>query len=357
MSRPASETLSPARILVIRLSALGDVIRTLPLLPPLKHRFPTASLHWLCEAASLPILQHQPLLDSVLAFPRARFEHSLRRARPLALARHLARLVRDLRRARFDLVLDAQGTYKSGLLALLTGAAVRVGFARGGAKEFLPGAATRSVRTPSQPISRVEKALLLLGPLAADPGRAAAALPEDRETAIEATRLWAAAGSPPRVLLSPGASPRQAYKRWPAARFGELARRLRKMGVTVRVSWGPGEQDLASAVTGAAGGGPVLLPPTSLALLAELARQADLLVGNDSGPTHLASLVGTRVVVLYGPTDPVVNAPWGDGHLALDGAGPDVPRRRDPALMERIDVDVVLRAVTEALDLGGPGSG
>ena len=77
------------------------------------------------------------------------------------------------------------------------------------------------------------------------------------------------------------------------------------------MAWGPGEEELAAEVVGTAGCPEALLPATSLLDLAEIIRQADVLVGNDSGPAHLSWLVGTRVVGLYGPTDPVVNAPWG----------------------------------------------
>ncbi|MFQ5718685.1 MAG: glycosyltransferase family 9 protein [Acidobacteriota bacterium] len=351
MSGRLPDTFSPARIVVVRLSALGDVIRTLPVLPPLKARFPAATLHWVCEPLALPVVESQELIDGVVVLPRGSLSAALRHGRLVRAAREVRHTIRQLREKPFDLVIDAQGTYKSALVGLSTGAPVRVGFARGAAREFLWRAATHPVSLPVHAISRVDKALRLLGPLGAEPGAAAARLPEDREKARRAARLWEAAGPAPRVLLAPGASARQAYKRWPAQRFGNLAHRLLAAGATVKVAFGPGEEDLARTVCQAAGRVDLQLPATSLPLLAELLRAADLFIGNDSGPMHLAWLVGTRVVVLYGPTDPVVNAPWGDNHVLIDGLSPGTPRRRDAAIMRRIAVEEVEHAARAALGI------
>ncbi|MFQ5670463.1 MAG: glycosyltransferase family 9 protein [Acidobacteriota bacterium] len=341
----------PSRILVVRLSALGDVVRTLPLLPPLKARFPSASLAWLCESPSQEILEPQPLLDQVLVFPRSGLRSALAGGRLGPFTRLLRQTCRHLSSPRFDLVLDAQGTLKSGLLCLLSRAPVRVGFSRGAAREFLPGAATIRVRVPGPPISRVDKALRLLVPLGARPELAAASLPISPATAAQARELWRAAGPRPWLLMSPGTSPRQAYKRWPAEQFGQLAAALRASGATVRVAWGPGESELARRVAVTAGAPDMVLPSTSLSLLAEMARAADLFIGNDSGPMHVAWLVGTRVVAIYGTTDPVINAPWGEGHTIVTlPAGVRRQWPRDPALMADIPVEEVLAAVRMALE-------
>lgn len=353
---PAPESVS--RILVIRLSALGDVIRTLPLLPPLKARYPAARIAWLCEPANRPVLDPQPLLDEVLEFPRAVLAEAMARARlPLAL-RTFREVTRRLRERRFDLVLDAQGTYKSLILARLTGGRIRVGFMRGAAKEYLPGLLTHRVYPPPGPLPRVDKALSLLAPLQGDPRLAAASLPASRLESLEAQRLWNAAGPSPRILISPGASPRQDYKRWPAGRFGRLATALVGRGMTVRLAWGPGEKDLATEVAASAGLPELVLPPTTLPLLAELLRAADLFIGNDSGPMHLAWLVGTRVVALYGPTDPTINAPWGQGHVRISVPAAARDRRgKDPALMEMITVEEVDASVRRALNGGAQIAG
>ena len=344
----------PSRILLIRLSALGDVIRTLPLLAPLRHRFPLARISWLCELAQQPVVAPQPLVDEVLIFPRRDLARALSSGRLARVALRSRSVVRELRRRRFDIVLDAQGTYKSGILMRLSGAPLRIGFARGAAKEYLPGAANRLV-TPVPPRqSRVDKALALLGPLEADPSRARAELPVVEELARQAAGIWAEEGAGARVILSPGASSRQDYKRWPADRFAAVGAGLAAAGARVRVAWGPGEEGLAAQVESLSGGTAQRLPPTSLPLLAETLRAADLFIGNDSGPMHLAWLVGTPVVAIYGPTDPILNAPWGSGHRQV--ALPEERRRalgRDAALMTEIEPATVLAAAQECLDEQG----
>jgi lipopolysaccharide heptosyltransferase I len=342
---------APRRILIIRLSALGDVIRTLPILPPLRARFPDAAVDWVCEPPSREILEAQDAIDQVIVFPRPALSRAATRLRLVSFGAALSDAARALRRPGFDLVIDAQGTYKSGVLARLTGAPVRVGFAAGSAREFLPRAATLRVALPERAGSRVDRALALLKPLGADPGLAAASLPVDGAAAAAATAVWQAERGAPRVLIGAGSSRRQRWKQWPAERFGRLAARLRQSGLNVRLAWGPGEEAIASAVAAVAGLPGLPLPATSVRGLAEVIRQADVYVGNDSGPMHLAWLVGCRVVALYGPTDPVLNAPWGTGpHAQVVAAATDAERRaRTADLMERISVEEVEGAVRSLL--------
>jgi heptosyltransferase-1 len=347
---PTQTNAASTRILVIRLSALGDVIRTLPLLVPLSQRFPGARISWLCEPAQEPIVAAQPLVDEVLIFPRKDLAQALASGRLGRAALRSRTLIRELRRRRFDIVLDAQGTYKSGILMRLCGARLRIGFSRGAAKEYLPGAANRLVTPSPARQSRVDKALALLKPLEADSSLARAELPVDADLARQAAAIWTQEGSGARVLLSPGASSRQDYKRWPADRFAAVGAGLAATGARVMVAWGPGEEALATQVESLSGGVARRLPPTSVAQLAEVIRAADLFIGNDSGPMHLAWLVGTPVVALYGPTDPILNAPWGSGHRQV--ALPDQRRRtlgRDPALMEEIEPATVLAAAQDCL--------
>lgn len=358
MAVPAHPGFSPARILIIRLSALGDVIRTLPLLPPLRARYPAAHLGWLCEPAQKPVVEVQPLVDEVLEFPRRDLTRSLRSGHLLRAGRRLGTTLGTIRRWRPQVVLDAQGTYKSALLMRLSGAPMRIGFARGAAREYIPGAATHPVTPVPARQSRVEKALSLLAPLDADPSLAAAGLPRQAHAAARAESIWSNSPGRYRILISPGASGRQGYKRWPPRSFAVAAAGLAAGGAAVQIAWGPGEEELAREVAAHAGTAAHLLPETSLYLLAELLRSADLFIGNDSGPMHLAWLVGTPVVALYGATDPVVNAPWGRGHRQVAVATAQrLARGRDPSLMAEIEPAAVIAAAQEILAGVNPTSG
>jgi len=297
------------RILVIRLGALGDVVRTLPALHVLRDGYPEARISWLSEAAAAPALAAQPAIDEVLVFPREALSESLRPLRLPALVRLAADFVRDLRGRDFELVLDFHGILKSGLLAWLSGAQERVGYAAPYAREGAWVFANQRVKLSEFPVSRFERNLALvryLGleneppahPLApaqrGDPGR------RPDEGSAEAP-----------ILAHPGSSAGAAYKRYPARLLGEaLATLHARTGRPCRVLAGDGEHALAEEVVSVAGAGTSLAPGTSTfaELLAEVA-QAALFISGDTGPLHVASLAGTPVVQILGPTHPIENAP------------------------------------------------
>jgi len=191
-------------------------------------------------------------------------------------------------------------------------------------------------------LNRVDRNLEAVAALGVAQGPTSALLPERPGEAAEAEAMLAAvAPARPRVLISPGVSRRQAFKAWPAERYAALARRLDgRAGLRPIVVWGPGEEALARAVVAGAAGAAILAPPTRLRTLAALLRRADLFVGADTGPMHLAWIVGCRVVALFGPTDPRLNAPRGPGHVVLRG-------HHDS--MEDLDAGTVAAAVLSAL--------
>jgi ADP-heptose:LPS heptosyltransferase len=148
------------------------------------------------------------------------------------------------------------------------------------------------------------------------------------------------------VLMHPGTSERGAGKRWPPERFAALAARVAAVcGAAVRVTWGPGERDLADSVAAAAGSGVQSAPETgSLLELAELLRRAAAFVSADTGPMHLAAACGTPCVALFGPKDPAIYRPYGEGHTVLHHRD----RPGEPGIL-RITVEDVLSAVTATL--------
>src|SRR5262249_8383925 len=195
------------------------------------------------------------------------------------------------------------------------------------------------VALPPEPVHRVRRNLALLAAIgieAAAGDEAPTPLPiaaEDRRAADEALHASGASGGP-FVFLYPGSSARQSYKRYPAERLGEVARRLIEGGVEVVVAPGRGEEPIVAAMRAAAGPGLHVLPPTSLMAMAEVIRRARLFVGGDTGPMHIAAAQGIPVVALFGPTDPALNAPMGDGHVILDALDPareSVPDRPPPS--------------------------
>jgi len=301
------------RILVVRLGALGDVVRTLPAASALRAAYPGAHLAWLVEPGSRSAVEGQPWVDEVLVFPRGELMDALRGFRVGRFLAGLAGSVRALRRRRFDLVVDFHSIAKSALLARASGAAVRVGYAPPFAREGAGWLATARARLAGRRLSRFARNLALVEFL----GVPAAPRPSPLRVDAEARRaLGEALGAEPApVVVHPGTSASTPHKRWSVAGWAAVARGLADDGLPVLVAHGPaaGEAALAEAIVAASGGAARRAPATgSLGELAALLERARLFLGSDSGPLHMASLVGTPVVQLLGPTDPVENAPHPD---------------------------------------------
>jgi ADP-heptose:LPS heptosyltransferase len=307
---PLSHPPAADRILLIRLGALGDVARTLPAVSALRAAFPGAHLAWLVEPASRGLVEGQPWVDEVLVFPRGELADALRRGALWRFAAAWLRFTRQLRRRRFELVVDFHALAKSAVLGRASGAPVRVSYAPPYGREGSGWLATARARLPAAPISRYQRNLGLVVFLGVAVRPAAAPLRVDPA----AQRRLAAAleASPSPVILHPGTSPGTPHKRWGSEQWASVARSLAGDGLRVLVSCGgaPEERAAAAAIVAASGGAAAAAPETrDLAELAALLAHARLFLGSDSGPLHVASLVRTPVVQLIGPTDPIENAP------------------------------------------------
>jgi ADP-heptose:LPS heptosyltransferase len=221
--------------------------------------------------------------------------------------------IRELRRARYDAVFDLQGLIKSALLARISGAPRVVGFASQYARERLARTFYTDVYDPGrggmyaarETRHVVDVNLGMLGVLGIV--RPRVEFPIEQVDSAAAREVRQRTGGR-YALLNPGAA--WPNKRWPPARFGDVAIAMRdRHALTSVVLWGPGEEALAEEVVSAARGAAVLSPPTRIADLVALARGAALMVSGDTGPTHIASAVGTPVVGIYGPTRPARNGP------------------------------------------------
>jgi ADP-heptose:LPS heptosyltransferase len=348
------------RILVLRLGALGDVVRTLPAVSALRAAYPGAHLAWLVEPPARGAVEGQPWVDEVLEFPRGRLSDDLRRLRLGRFAAGLAGFVGALRARRFDLVVDFHAIAKSALLARASGAPARVGYAAPLAREGAAWLSTARAVLAARRLSRFARNLALVEFL----GVPAAPRPAPLRVPPEARRALAEAlgPAPAPIVIHPGTSPGTPHKRWSAAGWAAVARGLAGDGRRVLVSHGPGgrERALADAILAAADGAAQPAPATgTLAELAALLEHAQLFLGSDSGPLHVASLVGTPVVQLLGPTDPVENAPhpgtpWRSVRVPVACS----PCRRGCAAatcMARIAPDAVLDAARALLAGHGRG--
>jgi heptosyltransferase-1 len=297
---------------VIRLGALGDVVRTLPAVSALRAAYPRAHLAWMVEPGSAGVLEHQGWIDEVLVFPRAGLLESLRRGRWLRAAREATGFVGMVRSRRFDLVLDFHSILKSGILSALSAGGRRIGYAAPYGRELSWAFARERARLHPRRVSRFERNDALVRYLGVTTVPAARPL-EPPAAALRRVEAELGTGPAP-VAIHPGTSDATPYKRWTPTGYAAVARALRdQCGRSSLVTVGPARHDreFAEAVVKAAAGAAAIAPATPrIGDLMALFSRCSLYVGSDTGPMHVASLVGTPVVQLLGPTDPVENAPW-----------------------------------------------
>ncbi len=329
-------TRSP-RILIVRLSAVGDLVQTLPVLCAVRERFPEAFIGWVVQDRIAPLIEGHRALDEMITVPR----------RWMRSPSECMKIHRRLRSLRFDMAIDVQSLTKSALLAWLSGARWRIGFGGAAGRELSQCLNTDLVHPTAKHM--VDRYLQLLWPLGIRRVEARFDLPEtaaEAEAARQTVRNVGLEG--PFAMINPGAG--WPSKLWPAGRYAAVARHLSKRwALPSLVVWaGAEEKALAEQVVAASEGASQMAPATSLRQLASLARQARLFVGADTGPLHIAAAVDTPCVGLYGPWPAERHGPYGQGHIAVEKMrfdGPTRKRRHLPsAYMESIDVETVCHA-------------
>lgn len=331
------------RILITRLSAVGDCVLTLPVLSALREFFADARLSWLVE----------PLPAQLLAGHRALDELIVARRGWLKSPAGIAETRRLLRRQRWDIVVDVQSLTKSGLAGWLTGARTRIGFASPQGRELAPWLATR--RVPKTRSHVVDAYLELLRPLGIESPRVRFDLPRYPQAAASmASLLKQPLLADGFAVINPGAG--WDSKVWPAERHARVAQHLgRQYRLPSLVVWaGAKERAWAEQIVAGSRGHAHMAPATTLCELVELLRAARLFVGSDTGPMHMAAAVGTPCVALFGPTSPEVCGPYGPHHVTVRTAQPTLGGMRarggsDNSAMRSITVEDVFRACRQVL--------
>lgn len=299
------------RILIVRLSAMGDVIHTLPAVQALREAFPNAMIGWLIEErwADLlcaPATPHRgprslqrPLVDWVHTVNLIGWRKSLFSVNTVE---HIARVWNNVRSVRYDVAVDLQGAIRSAVLARWSGAPVIYGSAQ---PRETP--ASMWYTHPVIPRGRhvIEQNLSIAEAMVDRSVQVPSVhLPEDPAAETHISQLLPGDNF---AIVNPGAG--WGAKRWPAERYGQVARTLAASGVQPIINYGPGEEDLARETEQASAGGAKPLR-CSISELIALTRRAKLFIGGDTGPLHLAAVLGVPVVAIFGPTDPARNGPY-----------------------------------------------
>jgi heptosyltransferase-1 len=352
---PSAGTPQFENLLIVRLSAMGDIIHTLPAAAALRQAFPHATLGWLIEERWAELLctlryprsglrsPQRPLVDRVHAVNTAEWRRAFF---SFNTWQQMAVGLSQLRGIQYDAVIDFQGAVRSALLARWSGAPIVYGDAqpRENAASMLY---TRRVLAKGTHV--VEQALTLAraaiqGTTISSPEvEAQVEFPVDPDAESKIAALMAYRND--FIILNPGAG--WGAKMWPSERYAQVAKELAEDGFRALINYGPGEEELATAVENASEGGARKIS-CSVSELISLTRRARLFIGGDTGPMHLAAALKIPVVAIFGPTNPARNGPFGTQSTVLRSARSvtDHARRGEPeqGLLEITTAEVVAAA-------------
>jgi len=313
------------RVLIIKLSSLGDLFHALPAVHNLKTET-GATIDWVTNAAYADLVRCFDDVETVIPFPR----HSLRRDGGAFL--------RTLRRTRYDRIIDLQGLLKSALVARAACGACRIGpsFHREGSRLFYDAIAGARDKNRHAVIENLD-IIQHLGLRLETPAFPITLPPSNHKVPS------------PHVVICPAS--RWETKNWPAERFAAVARHLQQRGASITLLGAPADRPACQTIADAL---PApchnLAGTTSIVEMGSILKDADLLISNDSGPVHMAAAVGTRTLVVFGPTNPGRTGPFGEGHRVLQALSTCQPcmRRRckhpESSCIRNITADDVIAA-------------
>ena len=319
-----------SRILLIKPSALGDVVHTIPVLVKLRARYPRARIDWLITPENAEIVRCHPALSNVVLFARRDFSKRGRRWRAFL---SFFDLLKQIRRAKYDLVIDMHGQVRSAFFALITGARVRIGFDRPikrpltvsaehdlknvpthgwrGAREGSWIAYTHRIPIPTLDVHAIDRYLWVGELLGFDDTPPDLTIYLSPETIRNVDRLLSEKGvsaSQPLIVLVPGTI--WETKHWTIEGFAGVARQFLHDGYAVALAGTKRDERRSRQITAAAPGACDLSGKTTPADLAALIRRAEVTVTNDSGSMHVAASLGKPMVSIFGPTNPVHIGPY-----------------------------------------------
>lgn len=344
-------------ILIIRPSAIGDIVMASPMIRTLREGYPESRISWLAEPHVADLLRHNPDLSEVIVWPKAQWRRMLKEGKWSALARDVRRLGGDLRRRRFDLVLDAVGLLKSRFLARLSGGRERIGFTSREPGEFLMSRVIS--RGPSNKRMSSEYRYMM-EELGLEPGQFRPNLVLSADDLNAAARLQDEHGLGFYAVLAPFTTRPQ--KHWFEDRWGALAAEVReRLGLTPVILGGPSDIEAGNRIQAFSSGPVALLAgKTTLSQTAALVKGAALLVGVDTGLTHMGTAFGLPTVALFGATCPYLETASPLTRV-LYKPHPCSPCKRSPTCdgdftcMRALTVDEVIATAADLLEKGEVG--
>lgn len=341
------------KILIVRLSSIGDVVHTLPVLSVIRKELPDAAVSWVVEKSSAEILRGNPLLENLIEIDTRSFRGGKIIEEMLLEA---SRQIGILRRYDFDVALDFQGLLKSALVAKCTKTPRRCGFDKENLREPMSRFLLTETFSVPQKVHVIRKNLFLIEralKIKVPDKDFEFPIFTDDEHRREAEKIISEAGDKFAILNPAGG---WVTKLWAAEKFGHLADKLwKKNGLVSVVTTAPGEVDLAQKVLNNSRTGKTLAVEISLKGFYELARKAQIYIGGDTGPTHLAIAAGCSTVGIFGPTEWWRNGSTNPRDICVErtdiSCRTDCHRRTcDNWICMDISVDTVFEAVQKRLE-------
>ena len=302
---------NPEKILIVKPSALGDIVHTLPVLDVLKRNFPSAEIHWVVAKGLHPLLENHPLIKKLWIIDKNKWKKLESVKETFS---EISTLKKGLKNEKFDVVIDLQGLLRTGLITKATGSPCRIGFkkAREGAAMFY----THKIDIDWEGIHAVDRYLKLLEPLGCSIGEVRFPfVPFEEDIPLLKTLPSEYA------VIAPAAG--KEANMWSAERFGQLAAKLKIPAVIVS---GKADIHIAEEVVAASGGEAISIAgETSIPELAAVIKRAEYLISNDTGPMHIAAALNTPVYAIFGPANPVRTGPYGNIHTVISANLPCSP--------------------------------
>jgi 3-deoxy-D-manno-octulosonic-acid transferase/heptosyltransferase-1 len=353
---------SRPKILIVKLSAIGDVVHTLPALNALRRHYPEAHITWLVEEAAADLVVGHPALDRVLISKRKRWLSGLKTAHWRSNLNELARFLSQLRDSRYDLLFDFQASFKGAALIALVRAQRKIGFGHGlQHQEHSYLALNERIAAVSMDIHALKRGLMLLEAAGIPCDKVAYHLPITENHRRRAQELIYGHADRTADNASIAINPMAKWetKLWPEAQFAELADRLiEKYQTTVFFTGGPEDRPIIERIRKKMRRNAFnLAGQTRLMELAAIYRIVACVISTDTGPMHISAAVGTPTAALFGPTADWRTGPYGDGHRIISSnpqCRPCFKRRCDTThCMRDISVADVLENVDTILAIKG----
>ena len=342
------------RILIIKLSAIGDVVHSLPVLSALRRLYPNSSIHWLVEEAAAGLLQDHPLLDRVLISRRKSWISGLKQGR-ISVLKEFWNFLGAVRAERYDLILDLQNLFKSALWVAVARGPRKVGFSSTKELAYLP--LNEKIGPEDFNLHAVDRYMEFVRYLGDYDEPLCFSVPVTPLQVAGVDQLLKEVGLKGRKVVALNPMALWPTKLWNPRSFSELADRLAKeLGLGVVFTGGEQDWDSVEEIIARMSSSPVnFCGRLNLLELAALFSRCALVISTDTGPMHLAAAMGTPVVALFGPTAPDRTGPYGPGHVVLRTGIPCSPclkkKCADPKCMYEITPEIVFDAVKNRLQL------